>query len=156
MLGRPVRWVVLGGSGLFLALQLVPYGWRHPNPPVAADAPWPSPRAADLARSACYDCHSNQTEWPVYSYVAPMSWLVRRDVEQGRDELNFSLWDGDGGDADDAAEAIEDGSMPPDRYTLLHPSARLSAAEKAELVDALRVLAGEDRDRGGSDRIRGR
>ena len=80
-----------------------------------------------LARAACYDCHSNETEWPVYSYVAPMSWLVRRDVETGRDELNLSELDQDGGhELDDAAETIEEGSMPPRQYVLLHPDARLS------------------------------
>ena len=58
-----------------------------------ADAPWPDAESAALARDACYSCHSNETDWPLYSYVAPMSWLVRADVESGRDELNFSDWD---------------------------------------------------------------
>jgi hypothetical protein len=130
---------------VFLALQLVPYGWRHPNPPVSRSAAWPSAEAESLARAACYDCHSNETDWPVYSYVAPMSWLLRRDVEAGRHELNFSEWDRDHGEADDAADAIEDGSMPPRQYTILHPDARLSAAEKQALIDALDQL---DRQRG--------
>ena len=69
--------------------------------------------APSIARDSCYDCHSNETDWPVYSYVAPMSWLVRRDVEGGRDELNFSRWDEDAGEADDAIETIEDGSCRP-------------------------------------------
>ena len=89
-----------------------------------------------LARDACYDCHSNETEWPVYAYVAPMSWLVRHDVEHGRDALNFSEW-GERDDAHDAAEAVEDGSMPPDRYVRLHSDARLSPAERQALIDAL-------------------
>lgn len=126
--------VVLGGLAVLLAMQLVPYGWGKPNPPVVAEPAWPSARAEELARAACYDCHSNETDWPVYSYVAPMSWLVRRDVESGRDELNFSEWDGDG---DDAAEAVAEGSMPPAQYTLLHPAARLDDAERQELVAAL-------------------
>src|SRR5690606_33039572 len=82
---RRVLWVVGPLAGLFLALQLVPYGWEHSNPPVTANAPWPTPEAERLARAACYDCHSNETDWPVYSYVAPFSWLVRSDVEGGRD-----------------------------------------------------------------------
>ncbi|HLT16677.1 MAG TPA: heme-binding domain-containing protein, partial [Acidimicrobiales bacterium] len=81
-----------------------------------------------------------ETDWPIYSYVAPMSWLVRRDVGRGRDELGFSTWDEDGGDADDAAEAILDGSMPPWPYTLLHPGARLSDEEEAILVAALEAM----------------
>jgi hypothetical protein len=110
---RFVKPVVLGVAGLLLAIQFVPYGWWHENPPVTDDAPWPSEDARSLAVAACYDCHSNETEWPAYSYVAPMSWLVRNDVESGRDELNFSTWDDDDNDADDAAETIEDGEMPP-------------------------------------------
>jgi hypothetical protein len=135
-----LRRVAIAMLVVFLALQLVPYGWRHPNPPVSRSATWPSAQAESLARTACYDCHSNETDWPVYSYVAPMSWLVRRDVESGRHELNFSEWDRDHGEADDAADAIEDGSMPPRQYTILHPDARLSAAEKQALIDALDQL----------------
>ena len=140
---RVVTRLAIGGLVVFLAIQLVPYGWHKPNPPVVAEPTWPSARAEELARAACYDCHSNETDWPAYSYVAPMSWLVRRDVESGRDELNFSEWDGD---ADDAAEAIVDGSMPPAQYTLLHPSARLSEEEQADLVAALAAMEGSDRD----------
>jgi len=124
-------------AGLFVAIQFVPYGWVHPNPAVVSDAPWPSASAEQLARAACYDCHSNETNWPPHSYVAPFSWLVRSDVESGRDELNFSDWERDDGEADDGAEAIAEGSMPPRRYTLLHRDADLSDAEAEELIDAL-------------------
>ena len=152
---RFVKPVLLGVAGVVLAIQFVPYGWWHENPPVTEDAPWPSEDARALAVAACYDCHSNETEWPVYSYVAPMSWLVRNDVESGRDELNFSTWDEDDGDADDAAELIEDGSMPPSQYTLLHPDARLSAEEQAELIAALEAMdearGDDDGDRSGSN-----
>src|SRR3712207_5161622 len=113
-----------------VAVQLVPYGWSHPNPAVTAEPTWPDETAERLARTACYACHSNETDWPIYSYVAPMSWLVRQDVEAGRDELNLSEWHADGGDGDDAAEAVADRSMPPRRYTLLHPEARLSDDER--------------------------
>jgi hypothetical protein len=70
-----------------------------------------------------------------------MSWLVRRDVESGRHDLNFSTWDRDAGEADDAVEEIEDGAMPPGRYTVLHPDARLSDDEKRRLIDALKIMA---------------
>ena len=88
-----LRRLLLTGVAVFLGIQLVPYGWWHENPPVVAAAVWPDRTSEQLARAACYDCHSNETRWPLYSYVAPMSWLVRRDVESGRDELNFSDWD---------------------------------------------------------------
>ena len=60
------------------------HGWPHPNPPVVEDAPWPDAESAAIARASCYSCHSNETDWPAYSYVAPFSWLVRRDVDAGR------------------------------------------------------------------------
>ncbi len=141
-----MRLVLVAALVLFAALQLVPYGWRHPNPPVTAEPPWPSEGARTLATESCGACHSNETDWPVYASVAPMSWLVRRDVEAGRHELNFSTW-GERGDAGDAAEAVVDGSMPPGRYTLLHPGARLSDAERAELVAAFEAM--DDLDDGG-------
>jgi hypothetical protein len=138
----------------------VPYGWAHSNPPVTVDAPWPSAESEALARAACYDCHSNETEWPLYSYVAPMSWLVRRDVDEGREELNFSTWDRDDGEADDAIESIDEGSMPPSQYTLLHRDADLSASEKDALIAALEAMDDGDGDRevdgGDGDDDRGR
>ena len=82
------------------------------------------------------------------SYVTPFSWLVTRDVEQGRGELNFSTWDEDDGGADDAADAVAEGSMPPRRYVLVHPDAALGEAERQVLVDALEAM---DQARGGGD-----
>jgi hypothetical protein len=61
-------------------------------------------------------------------------------VDQGRDELNFSTWDEDDGEADDAAEAVADGSMPPRRYVLVDPDAALSEEERQVLVAALEAM----------------
>src|ERR671916_3090062 len=149
-LRRAALWTAAIGVGLAVAVQFVPYGWRHPNPPVTMDAPWPDAASERIARESCYSCHSNETDWPLYSYVAPMSWLVRQDVERGREELNFSEWDGD---ADDAAEAVADGSMPPDRYTVIHGDADLSTEEQERLIAALGQLEEQD---GGGGRGRGR
>ena len=126
---------VLPGAGLGLLavavlLQLVPYGRDHPNPPVTQDAPWPDGRARELATAACYDCHSNQSRWPIQSFIAPFSWMVARDVEQGRAKLNFSTWDSDDGEADDAAEAVAVWPLPPRRYVLVHPVAAPSEEER--------------------------
>ena len=143
---RALTPVLIAGVAAFAVIQLVPYGWSHSNPPVTGAPPWPNAEAERLARAACYDCHSNETEWPVYSYVAPMSWLVRYDVDRGRDATNFSTWGAEEDDAHDAAEAVEDGSMPPDRYVRLHSDARLSPAERQALIDALGAM-----DRGGGN-----
>jgi hypothetical protein len=147
---RAVVRIAQVGIVLFLLIQLVPYGWTKENPPVAQDAPWPDDESARLARDACYDCHSNETEWPVYSYVAPMSWLVRRDVEEGREELNFSEWPDGAGELDDAVETLREGEMPPSQYALLHPAARLSDAEVDRLVAALEAM-GADGGHDGDD-----
>ena len=154
---RVVLWVGVGALVMFVAIQLVPYGWRHSNPPVTQDAPWPDPAAEAIARRSCYDCHSNETDWPLYSYVAPMSWLVRSDVEDARDKLNFSTWDTGPGDIDHAIDQAAGGTMPPDRYTLIHRDTGLSEDEVATLVAALAQMpdAGDDGG-GGDDSGRGR
>jgi len=145
MLRRAVIAVVV----LFIAIQFVPYGHDRSNPPVTQDAPWPSAEARRIAKGACYDCHSNETKWQWYDKAAPASWLVQRDIENGRDKLNFSEWNS-GDNEDDLVEAVEDGSMPPRPYRLLHPGARLSAKEKAALIKALAELEafhGHNQDR---------
>lgn len=143
---RLVAWgvvaVVVGG----LAIQLVPYGRDHDNPAVVAEPSWDSGRTRDLVSAACVDCHSNETRWPWYTNVAPMSWLVTRDVAQGREALNFSRWDLEQDEAEDAAETVVDGEMPPRRYTLAHPSARLSDEDREALARGLAATLGGDAD----------
>ncbi len=139
---RVLRVGALAGVGLFVAMQLVPYGWTKSNPPVTSPAPWPDERSEAIARTACYACHSNETEWPAYSYVAPMSWLVRRDVDGGREEVNFSEWDERGADAaEDAEDEIVDGDMPPSSYRMIHRDAQLSDEDAAILIDALEQMS---------------
>ena len=142
--------VVLVLAAVFLVLQLVPYGWKHSNPPVTSAAPWPDAESEAVARQSCYSCHSNETDWPAYSYVAPMSWLVRRDVDSGRRAMNFSEWDPADNEAEDAIEEIEDGGMPPSQYTLIHRGATLTDEEQAILSRALNQMAGEDNSGKGS------
>ena len=133
--------VVVVALALLAAAQLVPYGWWHENPPVTRAAVFPSAEAEALARGACMDCHSNETDWPAYSYVAPMSWLVRRDVEDGRDVLNLSELDREQeADLDDAADEVADRSMPPRQYQLAHADARLSDEERRVLVEAFEAM----------------
>lgn len=134
---RKVLRVAVALGVVVVAIQFVPYGWTRTNPPVTGNAPWPDEGSAAIARESCYSCHSNETDWPIYSYVAPMSWLVRSDVETGRDELNFSTWPEDDGELDDAIEQIQDGEMPPQRYTGIHRGAALTSTEEDELIAAL-------------------
>lgn len=110
----------------------------EPSNDVSRVSPIDSSLAGVLRRS-CYDCHSYETRWPFYSYVAPASWLVASDVRQGRSHLNFSLW-GRYADSrklqslDDIKDEISGAGMPLPQYLLLHPGAKLSQAERDALL----------------------
>lgn len=127
-----------GGLALFSAAQVIPVKGVNTNPPerFALNAP---PHVEAILKRACMDCHSNETSWPLYSRIAPGSWLMARDVVKGRQHLNLSEW----GESDEEErqldlencwDQIESGAMPPWFYIYpLHLSARLSDEEKAAL-----------------------
>ena len=129
---------------LLIVVQLVPYGRTHSNPPVTGTPAWDSPETEHLARRACFDCHSHETKWPWYASIAPISWRIQSHVDEGREKLNFSAFDRPQDEADEAAETVRDGEMPPWDYLLAHPEARLSAAEKHALTRGLAATLGED------------
>ncbi|MFN2149626.1 MAG: heme-binding domain-containing protein [Anaerolineales bacterium] len=122
---------------LFAGIQLIPYGHDHNNPDVVAEPQWNDQSTRDLAVRACYDCHSNETTWPWYADLAPVSWLVQRDVQEGRRALNFSDWGTSGRRAFEAAEVVLEGEMPPVYYTWMHSSAKLTDAERQSLAQGL-------------------
>ena len=129
----------------FVAIQFVPYGRDHVNPPVAAEPSWDSLETRALARQACFDCHSNETEWPAYSTVAPVSWLIQHDVSEGRAVLNFSEWQRPQDEAKEAAEEVLEGEMPLRMYQLMHAHARLSAADRERLARGLERTLGREK-----------
>lgn len=130
--------LVLGGLlGLFLILQIIPVWLLRTNPAVLQEPNWDSPQTRALAKRACFDCHSNETTWPWYTNVAPVSWLIIWDTVQGRRHLNFSEWGSQRAEVDEVTREISRGSMPPSNYLLLHPEAGLTAAEKQQLIDGL-------------------
>ncbi len=139
---RAILYIGAGLALLALAIQLVPYGHNHTNPPVSAEPRWDSLETRALAQRAFFDCHSNQTVWPWYSNVAPVSWLVYGDVAEGRTRLNFSEWNRPQGQyVDEFKEAYYERNMPPASYLQLHSSARLSEAERKKLFDGLAIIA---------------
>ncbi len=125
-----------------VAIQLVPYGRNHTNPAGTREPTWDSPQTRELAVKACYDCHSNQTVWPWYSNVAPVSWLIQRDVDKGRHELNLTDWDASSRRAREAGEEVQRGRMPPFYYTMMHPEAVLSAQDREALARGLQASLG--------------
>jgi hypothetical protein len=136
MIKRAVAMVGLVGVIGLLAIQLVPYGRNHTNPPVVSEPAWDSPATRAYAVTACFDCHSNQSTWPWYTNIAPISWLVQHDVDEGRQALNYSEW-GRGHEGDDSAETVSQGKMPPFVYLLTHPNARFSEADRAAFIRGL-------------------
>jgi hypothetical protein len=138
------RLKMIGVLGLLAVIALQFANPSHQNPPVlpghdlfATNAPPAS--VAVLLRNSCYDCHSFETRWPWYSYVAPLSWYVARDVNAARSNLNFSDWPHD--DAGRArkrwrhiADDVESGEMPLPKFTWMHHQARLDDRQRAELV----------------------
>ena len=139
---KVLLWVIIGGAAAFLAIQLIPYGRDRTNPPVVKEAPWDSPRTRELAVGACFDCHSNETVWPWYSVIAPASWLLYGDVTEGRESLNFSEWQ-DNAQALGCADAVERKSMPPKTYSVAHKAAQLTDAQRAELAQGFKNMAGQ-------------
>jgi hypothetical protein len=134
---------------VLVVIQLVPYGRSHTNPPVTAEPTWDRPETRDLARRACFDCHSNETSWPWYANIAPASWLAQRHVTEGRRALNFSEWDRPQREAREAAESVREGEMPTRDYLLIHPEARLDPAERLTLIRGLSASLGSLAERRG-------
>lgn len=90
-------------------------------------------------KSACYDCHSNESKYPWYSQVAPISWLIGHHIEEGREHLNFSTWGEYSAErkahkAEECVEEMEEGEMPMKGYVLLHADAKLTETQQKELV----------------------
>lgn len=125
----------------FCALQFVPVQRTNPlgsgDPPAPRDVMW-------TLRRACYDCHSNETRWPIWAYVAPISWRVVDDVEKARSVLNFSNWGALTPEQRTAQRHMVNWTttahrMPAWYYITLHPDAKLELTE-------LKALAAWSRD----------
>ncbi|HKJ92614.1 MAG TPA: heme-binding domain-containing protein [Longimicrobiales bacterium] len=134
---RIVTYVVIGLIVVFAVIQLIP-GGAMINPPVTGEVQAPA-AVMQVMKTSCYDCHSNETTWPWYSHVAPVSWLVRRDVNEGRRHLNFSTWAGasDRRKAhrlrDDIPHQLDEHEMPLWYYTIIHRNAVLTNDQRATL-----------------------
>ena len=133
-------------AALGVGIQLVPFGHDHSNPPIVTETQWDSQQTRDLFYRACADCHSYETKWPWYSNVAPVSWLVMRDIQEGREHFNISdataSSHSHSGHDESPSEPVQEGQMPLGVYLILHPEARLTDAEKQQLVDGLDATFG--------------
>jgi hypothetical protein len=130
--------VAIAGVIVFAGLQLIPVD--HSNPPaVASHSIFATdalpPKVEAVLRRSCQDCHSNETHWPWYSYVAPMSWIVASDVHKARRQMNFSEWAGYSEKKREErlngiCEQVVNGDMPEGKYALIHRRARVSEDER--------------------------
>lgn len=116
----------------FIGIQYVEV--ERANPPVTAGLNAPT-EVKYIFKTSCYDCHSNETVWPWYSKIAPISWLIVKDVKDGRMHLNFSEWEKLYSDKrtklkKEIWDEINKDEMPTDIYTIMHPSAKLELMQK--------------------------
>jgi len=141
---KSFRIVLLALLAILVGIQFVPVD--RSNPPVTQEIVAPQ-AVKDILKRACYDCHSNETQWPWYGHVAPVSLLLANHVEEGREHLNFSEWDQvkDPRHAiEECWEEVEEGEMPLKSYLLLHRSAELSAEDLATLKSWASAYAKHD------------
>ena len=139
---RKLKWILAALVVVFALAQLAQP--ERTNPPVGAGhdvsaSNPPPPEIASLLHAACYDCHSFETKWPWYSRVAPMSWLVASDVRNGRARMNFSDWPHEHPDWaarrwENISDELDYKEMPPAKYTMMHPEARLTDAQRQKII----------------------
>ncbi|WBX99330.1 heme-binding domain-containing protein [Chryseobacterium gambrini] len=131
-------WTLLG----FALIQFI--STDKVNPPVDhkvnfVDAKKTPSKIQGLLKGACYDCHSNETVYPKYAYIAPISWSVKSHINEGREHLNFSIWDTYNKDLKQSMlsksiQTIQNKTMPMPGYIVYHKEANLSDAERALLI----------------------
>ena len=133
------RILLLTLSGLFLAAQWVQPKIdppRSPAQPAAWDNPGLDPRIANVLKRSCGDCHSNQTRWPWYAHLSPVSWWLSSHVKQAQLHLNLSeLNEFSDSDRDEISNEVKFGTMPLKSYLLMHPAARVTKDERQLLED---------------------
>lgn len=122
---------------VLVGIQFIPV--EKTNPPVESELRAPKP-VLETFKKSCYDCHSNETKWFWYSDFAPVSWLIVKDVNEGREHLNFSNWGKmSPGDIDkmkrEIWEEVESGEMPLGTYTLIHPELKLTNQDLSTIRD---------------------
>ena len=133
--------ILIALAVIVIGIQFIPV--ERTNPPISMDIDAPD-NIASILRTSCYDCHSNETSWPIYSYIAPVSFLVVSDVNEGRKHLNFSQWDKFSSDEqikllEEMIEEVEKEEMPLSKYTLMHPEAKVDQAKIKVLKDWINI-----------------
>lgn len=142
-MSQKTKYILITLIALFLIIQLIPVDRENPYIESNAEIKT-SPEVKNILKKSCYDCHSNQTNWPFYSYIAPISWLVSSDVSDGRKHLNFTEWNNLSPEKivkikSEIEEEISEDEMPLPSYTFIHSDAKLSAEQKNILKNWINV-----------------
>lgn len=137
--GKILLWSVV----VFVLIQFIPVD--RTNPPIKSSQNFVNveqtpQKISEILKNSCYDCHSFETKYPKYAYVAPISWSVKHHINEGREHINFSNWNTYNSDLkknmlEKAVQTLEDGKMPMPGYITQHPEAKLSAAERKILIN---------------------
>lgn len=133
-MNKKVRIILVIVLSLFIIIQFIPVDRTNPKSDVNLKISAP-PEVMSILQKSCFDCHSNETNWPVYSYIAPVSWLVAGHVTEGRENLNFSEWgkiplEKLQRKKNHIWDEIEEGKMPLPSYLNLHGDAELTDSDK--------------------------
>ncbi len=134
-----VLWIVL----IFVGIQLIPVD--RTNPPIRkeknfVDVQNPPKKVSEILKNSCYDCHSFETKYPKYAYVAPISWSIKHHINEGREHANFSVWGDYNKDIkqtilEKTIEMVRERKMPMPGYIAQHPKANLNDAERKVLTN---------------------
>jgi len=151
-----IKKLLIAVAVLLVGIQLIPVD--RSNPPVTMDVS-ADEAAAKILRRSCYDCHSNETVWPWYSFVAPVSWLVSGDVEEAREHVNFSQWDQYdekrvGKIKEEIVDEVGNQAMPLKIYLVMHREAQVSAADFQTIKKWAEAEVGMMEDHSESDEER--
>jgi len=136
-MGRILKWFLIMMIIVFVGIQFIEV--ERTNPPVEADLDAPS-EVKSILKNSCYDCHSHQTKWPWYSKVAPVSWIIVNHVKEGRERLNFSIWEkyytsDQRRLKTEILEEILSDKMPLSMYTYTNPNSILNLNQKNIIKD---------------------
>ena len=140
---RILKWIAIALAFIFIGMQFIRPARTNPavdQSQTIGSHTQMTPDVASILDRSCRDCHSNQTVWPWYTNVAPISWWLSNHVNEGRHDLNLSEWGRLPGDRQERklrqiCDEVEDGAMPMSSYLPMHPAARLSEQDKKTLCD---------------------
>ena len=131
---KKLKLILIIFAAAFILIQFIPVNRSNPASDKTSEIATP-PEVITILKTSCYDCHSNETVWPAYSYIAPMSFFISNDVQEGRKELNFSEWSSyslnkQQKKMEEMQEEIAEEKMPMPVYLLMHSDAKLGVDQK--------------------------